>query len=237
MNRRVKVELAFAIIMAVVISTLAIFANQPSHEVNYAGPGLLSNENPMARNAYGLSEVSGIQQRVTENIEGEMRKGSFESTVESLRALTFHYSGTIPYLSLAYANEFWSGTLNCEIPTENVTSFTFGVRQLISANGTVTHITISITQTKVNQTGSAEEQLSEVSIGLREVSRGGSPIVDQLGAAFPWLATGLVWVAEGLILGVPLCFVSLGIVVMVDRGIVPAWKKQLKGKAKNKTDP
>ncbi len=235
MKRRIKIELAFAIILAVAISVSAVYTSMLGRVDNFGfSPRGLSPETMTTNNLHGLSGTDGIQQSVSENIQGEMRKGSFESTVESLGILTSGFGGMVPYLSMAYDNELWSGTLNCKVPTENVTSYTFAVRELISANGTVTHIAISVTETKVNQTGQPEEQLSEVSIGLREVSGGGSPIMDQLGGGVPWLFTGLVWVAEGLIVGVPLCFVCLGVVVMVDRGIIPAWKKQLKGKTTDK---
>jgi len=42
------------------------------------------------------------------------------------------------------------------------------------------------------------------------------------------LTTALVWIAEGLIIGMPLCFASLGIVILVNRGIIPLWKNTLK---------
>jgi len=115
-----------------------------------------------------------------------------------------------------------------------VTQFTFDVRQVIGDHGKVTHIGITITEVEVNQTGQAEEQLSKISMNLREVSSEQSPLVNQIGSVVPWLITGLVWIAEGLIIGLPLCFVSLGIVLLVSRGIIPAWKKQLKGKTPKK---
>jgi hypothetical protein len=231
MKKKIKIELVSAIIMAVVISALAIYANLPKQADNFFIPQRGLSPQTLSSNS------AEIQQSVSENIRGEMRTGSFEPTVEGLKTLTFNFGGIIPYLSMSYDGGLWSGTLNCNVPTENVTPFTFKVRQLISLNGTVTHIAITTTETIVNQTMPAEQQFSSVNIGLREVSGGASPAMDQLGAAVPWLITGLVWVGEGLIVGVPLCFVSLGIVVLLDRGIVPAWKKQLKGRSMEKTDP
>jgi hypothetical protein len=37
---------------------------------------------------------------------------------------------------------------------------------------------------------------------------------------------------------VPLCFASLGVVVLVDRGIIPVWKKQFRNRsmAKERTE-
>jgi hypothetical protein len=73
---------------------------------------------------------------------------------------------------------------------------------------------------------------------LYEHAGDSSPLVDQLGGIVPVLTTGLVWIAEGLIVGVPLCFASLGVVVLVDRGIIPVWKKQLRNRsvAKERTE-
>ena len=73
---------------------------------------------------------------------------------------------------------------------------------------------------------------------LYEQAGGASPLVDQVGGIVPVLTTGLVWIAEGLIVGVPLCFASLGVVVLVDRGIIPVWKKQFRNRnmAKERTE-
>jgi hypothetical protein len=38
----------------------------------------------------------------------------------------------------------------------------------------------------------------------------------------------MFWIAQGLIFGLPLCFVSLGIVLLFNRGIIPLWKNLLK---------
>jgi hypothetical protein len=175
-----------------------------------------------------------VQQNVQEDIEGQLKEGTFEATVESLKTLIANFDGIMPYLNMAYNNELWAGTMNCNVPTENVTSFTFAVRQLISTNGRVTHIAITVTETIVNQTQPSQEQFSQVSIGLQEVSETTPAIIDQLGAAIPWLVTGLTWVAEGLIVGVPLCFVSLGVVMILDRGIIPTWRRQLRDRSPSK---
>jgi hypothetical protein len=139
---------------------------------------------------------------------------------------------------MGYENEVWSGTLTCKVPTDNVTSFTFDVRRLVNAHGKVTHISIDVSEVEVNQTQTVEAPLSEVNMYLYEHAEGTSPFLDQLGAIVPMLTTGLVWIAEGLIIGVPLCFASLGVVVLADRGIIPVWKKQFKNRslAKERTE-
>lgn len=236
MQRRYKIELMLAIMMAVTISALAVYVSLPRQagSVSIFQKGL-SPQMTTLNDAQGVSSANEIQQWTSENIQGEMHMGSFESTVEGLNVLTSNFGGIVLSLNMAYDNELWTGTLDCNIPTENVTSFTFNVRQLISANGTVTHIAITTTETIVNQTTQAEQQFSSVTIGIREVSGGAPPVMEQLGVAVPWLVTGLEWVGEALIIGVPLCFVSLGIVMLLDRGIIPIWKKQLKSNDKEKT--
>jgi hypothetical protein len=227
-------ELALAIVMAIMLSALTVYVNQPRPPERTGGSfGSFSGAALSGRTSSTTTEV---QQVVRENIEGELAKGSFETVVKTLKNLTYGYGGIIPNLNMIYENELWTGTLNCKIPTENVTLFTFDVRQFISANGKVTHISVSITETVVNQTGLFEKPLSEVSIGLKESADGGgeTPIMSQMKTVVSWLFTGLAWIAQGLIIGVPLCFVSLGIIVLADRGIIPAWRKMLKGKNTSK---
>jgi hypothetical protein len=226
MKKRIKMELTFAAAMAIAVATLAVYTSLPRQgENSYSSLGEPSIQ------SYGANVV---QQNVQEDIEGQLKKGSFEVIVENLRTLVVNCGGTVPYLNMAYDNELWAGTMDCNVPTENVTSFTFAVRQLISTNGKVTHIAITVTETTMNQTQPPQEQFSQVSIGLQEVSETTPAIMDQLGAAVPWLVTGLTWVAEGLIVGVPLCFVSLGVVMILDRGIIPAWRRQLKSRGTNR---
>jgi hypothetical protein len=140
-------------------------------------------------------------------------------------------------LTMLYENGLWHGSTNCKIPTENVTMFTFDVRQLISTYGKVKRISISVIEVETNQTGQNEQSISTITIGLAEVTEGDSPIISQIGIVVPWLGTSLAWVAEGLIIIVPLSFVCLGIIVLVDRGLIPLWKKQFRSRGVNKVSP
>ena len=117
---------------------------------------------------------------------------------------------------MIYENELWSGWLTCKLPTENVTVFTFDVRKLIGERGKVTHISIDIIEEEVNETEWPETQLSEVNISLKEFVEGESPILSQLGTVLSYLTTALLWITQGIILGAPLCFASLGAVMLVD---------------------
>ncbi len=232
MKRRVKLELISAVAVAVTLALLAVYANLPGRSQTVGH--LFSDSTSGLRDAFGVS----TQQVILENIQGELRKGEFEITVQGVKDLASVYGGRVPVLHMGYENEVWSGTLTCKVPTDNVTSFTFDVRRLVNAHGKVTHISIDVSEVEVNQTQTVEAPLSEVSMYLYEHVEGTSPFLDQLGAIVPMLTTGLVWIAEGLIIGVPLCFASLGVVVLADRGIIPVWKKQFKNRslAKERTE-
>lgn len=229
MKRRMKLELVLAILMTLAISSLAIYASlpkNPDRTVLYI----------QSTRSHDSSSFQGTptQQIITENIQGELRKGEFETTVEGLKNLTLVYGGRIPSLHMAYDNELWSGTLECKLPTDNVTWFTFEVRRLINAHGKVTHILIDVNEVEVNQTQTPEIPLSDISIYLQEYVEGSSPFMNQLGRVVPLLTTGLLWIAEGLIIAVPLCFACLGVVLIVSRGILPIWKKQFRKKIPTK---
>jgi hypothetical protein len=223
LSKKIKIEVASASVMAIALLVCAAYFSQPRSEEG--GHSFLLSQSEASQRNY-LS----TQQVISENVQGELKSGSFEVVVQSLKNLTYYYDGKMPYLNMLYQDGLWHGDMNCKIPTENVTTFTFDVRQLISAHGKVTRISISVTETETNQTGQAEQQLSTVTIGLKEVAEGSSPILNQIGIAIPYLVTSLVWVAQGLIVIVPLSFVCLGIVMLVNRGIIPSWKKQFRNK-------
>lgn len=235
MKRRMKVELMSAVVVAVMLALLAVYTNLPRRSGTEGQ--MFSDSTSKLRDAFGVSSQS-TQQVILENIQGELRKGEFEVTIQGVKDLASGYSGRVPALHMGYDNDVWSGTLTCKVPTDNMTSFTFDVRRLVNQHGKVTHISIDVSEVEVNQSQTGEAPLSEVSMYLYEHAGGSSPLVDQLGGIVPVLTTGLVWIAEGLIVGVPLCFASLGVVVLVDRGIMPVWKKQLRNRsvAKDRTE-
>jgi hypothetical protein len=239
MKRRMKVELMSAVAMALALAFLAVYSNLPRRP-EIGGGQLFSESTQKLKDAFRISGQSTqqTQQVVSENIQGELRKGEFETTVQGVRDVASVYGGRVPVLHMGYDNDVWSGTLTCKVPSDNVTSFTFDVRKLIMDHGKVTHISIDVSEVEVNQTQTGEKPLSEVSMYLYEQAGGASPLLDQVGGIVPVLTTGLVWIAEGLIVGVPLCFASLGVVVLVDRGIIPVWKKQFRNRnmAKERTE-
>lgn len=130
---------------------------------------------------------------------------------------------------LTFKNGLWSGEIVSKLPSENASEFTIGVRQVIDENGEVEHIQIDIREFYSSQDGTGSVQYSTIETQLNEGLDGSAALepVSQLMSALPILVTGLVWVGGGLIIGVPLCFISLGIVMLIKRVIIPLWKKEL----------
>lgn len=109
-------------------------------------------------------------------------------------------------------------------------SFTIETRQEIDENGRVVTIEIDIREFTPSQNTTDIEQYSTIKTFLseefEEEKDTPEPVI-QLMSVFPIVVTGLVWVAEGLIVGVPLCFASLGVVMLIKRVIIPLWKREL----------
>jgi len=153
-----------------------------------------------------------------------MNKGTFEDAINKLEILTEEKDGYVKSLRMIYAEETWSGRMICMLPPINETSFTFSARTIIEANGTVTYINISIEDINASQEGQ-ETTYATISLNLKEVKPANEAgIVVSLTSILPILTTSLLWTAQGLIIGIPLCFVSLGIVVLVERGLIPFGK-------------
>jgi len=117
----------------------------------------------------------------------------------------------------------------CKMPPTNVTSFTFNARAIIEANGTVTYINISIEDRDASQQNQ-ESTYSTINVYLKEIEPQNrkNQIIASIASGLPILTTTLVWITEGLIIGIPLSFASLGIVILFNRGIIPLWKNTLK---------
>jgi len=129
---------------------------------------------------------------------------------------------------MTYFDGSWSGQLICKVPTENVTSFTFKVRETIDVNGSVTYINISIEE--IEQTQQPQETVySTIYINLKEKKpQNGNGVPASLVPVIDILSKGLLLIAQGVMVGVPICFASLGVVLLVNRGILPVWKNLLK---------
>jgi hypothetical protein len=229
-NLRIKKkEVVLAVALCLSITIFAIYSNMKDAEKYYYPMENL--EARMLSETYGLSSSMGspYSKIFSETIDGELDVGAFEQVVSTLEVLTENVGGYVKSLYMTYRDEVWSGTMVSKVPTENVTSFTFAAREIIDANGTVIYINISVESVNASQLDE-EGKYSTINFNLREVKlkNGENQVIAAIASILPILTTSLVWVAQGLIIGVPLCFASLGIVLLVNRGIIPLWKGMLK---------
>jgi hypothetical protein len=223
-------EICFGIILSVLIALSAVYFNIRNEE--HYSPDLLSTDlQTDLRETWGLSTYSQETQHfklISETIEGELKRGTFENVVSRLEILTEEKYGYVKSLSMIYQDQVWSGLMICKVPPTNVTLFTFGARAIIEANGTVTYINIRIEDINATQQ-SQENAYSTINLNLKEIKpENGAGIGVSLAPVLSILATSFLWIAQGLIIGIPLCFASLGIVILVNRGIIPLWKNTLK---------
>jgi hypothetical protein len=223
-------EICFGIILSVLIALSAVYFNMRNEEPYSLG--LLSTDlQTDLRETWGLNTYSQETQHsklISETIEGELNKGAFEDVVNRLEILTEEKYGYVKSLRMIYQEQVWSGLMICKVPPTNVTFFTFGARAIIEANGTVTYINISIEDINATQQ-SQENAYSTINLNLKEIKpENEAGIGVSLAPVLSVLTTSFWWIAQGLIIGIPLCFASLGIVILVNRGIVPLWKNMLK---------
>lgn len=225
-----KKEICFAAMLSILMIIFAVYSNAKNAEEYYPAETFLAEETQFK--SYGSPSSTEGQQYskvVSETIKGELNRGTFEGVIGGLEVLTDYMEGYVKSLHMTYQDRIWSGVMICKVPPTSVTSFTFSARAIIEANGTVTYINISIESINASQQNQ-ESTYSTINLYLKEIKpeNGKNEILSSIASALPILTTSLVWIAEGLIIGVPLCFASLGIIILVNRGIVPLWKNMLK---------
>lgn len=225
-----KKEIWLAAMLSILMVIFVVYSNVKNAEEYYLAVNFLAEET-QSRSCGSSSSTEGQQYSkvILETIRGELNRGAFEGVVSELEILTEEMEGYVKSLYMTYEDRVWSGTMISKVPPTSVTSFTFSARAVIEANGTVTYINISVENVNASQQ-SQEDTYSTINLYLTEIKpeNGKNGILSSIMSALPVLTTSLVWIAEGLIIGVPLCFASLGIVILVNRGIVPLWKNMLK---------
>jgi hypothetical protein len=215
-------EICFGAILTVLVVFSAIYANTRSEQNTYMATLQSRTSSTFSQETQQQSKI------ITETIVGELKRGTFEDVVNRLEIFTEEKYGYVKTLRMTYQDQVWTGFMICKLPPTNVTSFTFGARAIIEANGTVTYISIDIEDTTATQQNQ-EDPYSTINLNLEEIKpEDGADIGVLLAPVLSILATSFSWIAQGLIIGVPLCFASLGIVILVNRGIVPLWKNTLK---------
>jgi len=220
------VVLGFALVLVVYFSSIM---NETAYR-SFHGESSLLSEWGLSTKSLG-SYAQGSQQRyqvITETIEGELEGGAFESVVDSIVVLVNHKGGYVKSTRMTYVDCAWSGQLICKLPPENVTTFAFRVREIIDANGTVTYINISVEEVEAPQPPQ-EANYSTIYINLKEKKpQSGSEIPAPMVPIIDVLSKGLLLIAQGVMVGVPVCLTSLGVVLLVNRGLLPLWRKLLK---------
>jgi len=225
-------EILAAVMLGLALTLFVYYSsiiNEAAYKPFYGESSLLS-EWGLSAKSFG-SYAQGSQQRyqvITETIEGELERGAFESVVDSIVVLVDHKGGYVKSLRMTYVDGAWSGQLICKLPPENVTTFTFRVREIIDTNGTVTYINISVEDVEAQQQPQ-EANYSTIYINLKEKKlQSGNEIPAPMAPVIEILSKGLLLIAQGVMVGVPICFASLGVVLLVNRGLLPLWRNLLK---------
>jgi len=224
-----------ALIICLVLVGASIYANTvPRHPVSYGGTS--------QRSAFPVENFSTAQESADQRIKdirqwinAELTKGKFKEVVKGIEALTEEQGGYIYSEDLTYADEMWNGELVSRIPQDNATDFIFNVEELITENGKVISITTSIRDITGTIETSEEKPHATIRVTLAEISGKiiiGLPIIEGI---TPFLSTFFTWVATGVIIGLPAYFTVLGIVLLIDRVLLPITNKLFKrGLNKNK---
>lgn len=225
-----KKEIGIAVALALTITVFSVFYNVAPQRNSSEGNLELQSSAARLRSMFGLSsEPSERVQIMDANIQGKLKNGTFETVVPAIDALTREKGGFIVTERLSFKNGLWSGNIVSKLPPTNASTFTIEARKKIDENGQVINIVIDIREFAGQNTTNGE-QYSTIKTFLSEEFEEGKetpePVI-QLMSVLPILVTGLIWVAGGLVVGVPLCFISLGVVMLVKRVIIPSWKKEL----------
>jgi len=227
-----------ALIICVVLVGASIYANVVTQHPAFF-PGLTSwGGSSIPRENFAKTQEESADQRIKDIrqwINAELTKGKFKEVVKGIEALTEEQGGYIYSEDLTYADELWNGELVSRIPQDNATDFIFNVEELITNNGKVISITTSIRDITGTIGTSEQKPHATIRVTLAEISGKiiiGLPIIE--GVA-PFMSTFFTWVATGVIIGLPAYFTVLGIVLLIDRALLPIANKLFKkGLNKNK---
>ncbi len=224
-----KKEVGVAVALGLTIAIFSVFYNMALQRDDSFGFGLQSRSRESGSALWSASSQERVR-IMDADIQGKLEAGTFEAVVPFVEALTREKGGFIVTESMVFKDGLWRGEIVSKLPPTNASSFTMETRQKIDENGRVVTIEIEIREFTLSPNTTDVEQYSTIKTFLSEEFEEGKdtpePVV-QLMSVFPIVVTGLVWVAEGLIVGVPLCFASLGVVMLIKRVIIPLWKREL----------
>jgi len=227
-----------ALIICIALIGASVYANVVTqHPASFSG--FLGGGSSISRENFATAtQEESADQRIKDIkqwINAELTKGKFKEVVRGIEALTEEQGGYVYSEDLTYADEVWNGELVSRISQDNATDFIFNVEDLLSENGKVISITTSIRDITGTIGTSEEKPHATIRVTLAEISGKiiiGLPIIEGIA---PFLSTFFTWVAAGVIIGLPAYFTVLGIVLLIDRALVPIANKLFKrGLNKNK---
>lgn len=227
------------LIICVALVAASVCANTATqHSLPFAGVPSRGDAYTSKGDAFFDTTQETADQRIKDIrqwINAELTKGKFKEVVKGIEALTEEQGGYIYSEDLTYADEVWNGELVSRIPQDNATDFIFNVEDLLSKNGKVMSITTSIRDITGTIGTSEQKPHATIRATLAEISGKiiiGLPIIEGI---TPFLSTFFTWVAAGVIIGLPAYFTVLGIILLIDRALVPIANKLFKrGLNKNK---
>jgi len=231
MKKPKRTELMVALIICIALVGASVYANTAiRHPMSYGGltsqgDALIPKEN------FATTQEESADQRIKDIrqwIQAELTKGKFKEVVRGIEALTEEQGGYVYSEDLTYADEVWNGELVSRIPQDNATGFIFNIEDLINKNGKVISITTSIRDITGTIGTSEQKPHATIRVTLAETSGKiniGLPIIEGI---TPFLGTFFTWVVSGVIVGLPAYFTVLGIVLLIDRALVPIANKLFK---------
>lgn len=231
-------ELTVALIICIVLVGASVYANVVTqHPASFSG--FLGGGSSISRENFATAtQEESADQRIKDIkqwINAELTKGKFKEVVRGIEALTEEQGGYVYSEDLTYADEVWNGELVSRIPQDNTTDFIFNMEDLIAKNGKVISITTSIRDITGTIGTSEQKPHATIRVTLTEISGKiiiGLPIIEGI---TPFLSTFFTWVVSGIIIGLPAYFTVLGIVLLIDRALLPILNKLFKkGLNKNK---
>jgi len=245
MKKPNKMELSLALFLCIALFGAMLYANTLKPSEQYESPTILEPTSTSRKELieqYGLSgpstQTSSVESErikdIRQWIKGELKNGTFEEVVMSIEEETEDLGGYIYSEDVTYTNDLWSGEIVSKIPQNNSLRFVFKARTLISTNGKVVSITTNIRDITPPTGITIEKPPATIRITLTEVAeKPKQPGIPQIELPFitaivPYLSTFFTWVITGVVIGLPAYFTILGIVLLIDRALVPIANKLLK---------
>jgi len=230
-----KIEIMAAVVISVVLVGAVYFnMNFMSSRTAWAGSGL-----PYSGTWESTSALDGEERvkLIRQSIVASLKQGTFEDVVADIEEETELFSGFVYSEYFNFKDDLWDGEMVSMVPNINASSFVFSVRGIISDNGKVLSITVSIEDVTGVNTG-GEVPYASIKIAMNEEpSEGAKPTVSSvLGGALPILTESLIWIVRGVVIFVPLSFAALSLILLTTRFIIPIWSKTIRPTKQEKVE-